>query len=162
MAEAHVLDEGLLARLRTSGEDITWAARLLAPWPHTSADDIWSAHHQLAHLIAVETENYHVRIRCILAEDVPVLVSWDTEHFNAGYTAEGDIDSLVSAFSAARTTTVALFEGLSSEQWARRAVWPDGTTIDLAWLAEKALWHTLDHTQQMVDLHQEFAPLQGQ
>ena len=161
MAESPVPDKGLLKRLRTSAEDIAWAARLLAPWPHATADDIWSAHHQLAHLVAVETENYHVRIRRILNEDVPVLQSWDTEQFTAGYSAEGDLAPLVSAFSAARTTTVALFEGLSRAQWARRAVWPDGTTIDLAWLAEKALWHTLDHTQQTVDLHQEFAPLQG-
>lgn len=161
MADPLTSAEGLLARLCTSGEDIGWAAGLLAPWPHATADDIWSAHHQLAHLVAVETENYHLRIRRILDEDVPVLERWDTEQFNAGYAAEGDLDSLVSAFCAARATTVALFEGLSPEQWARQGVWPDGTTIDLAWLAEKALWHTLDHTQQMVDLHQEFAPLQG-
>jgi len=162
MAQPHASLEGVLARLRTSGEDIGWAAGLLAPWPHSTADDIWSAHHQLAHLVAVETENYHVRIRRILTEDVPVLVSWDTEQFNAGYSPQGDLGSLVTAFSEARAATVRLFEGLSARGWARVGMWPDGTTIDLAWLAEKALWHTLDHSQQMVDLHQEFAPLQGQ
>ena len=159
LQERHVAslpDSGLMARLRTSGDDLAWAAGLLPEWPHQPVDEIWSAHMQLAHLVAVERENYHVRIQRMLAEDRPALVSWDGAAFEANYGAEGELTDLIAEFKRERATTVAFFEPLSVEQWARKAVWPDGTVIDLAWLAEKALWHTLDHMQQMVDLHQEF------
>jgi hypothetical protein len=151
----------LLARLKTSGDDIVWAASLLAEWPHEPVDDIWPAHQQVAHLLAVEVENYHVRIARILAEDCPELVSWDSEAFAASYRPEGDLAALAESFARERARTVAMFTAATPDQQSRSAIWPDGTLIDLTWLAEKALWHTLDHTQQLVDLHQEFAPLQG-
>ena len=57
-----------MARLRLSVKGIDWAASLVQPWQHETADNLWAAHHQVAHLLAVETENFQPRIRRILAE----------------------------------------------------------------------------------------------
>ena len=62
---------------------------------------------------------------------------------------------------AARTETYELFKAMDPAHWARQATWPDGRVIDLAWLAEKVLWHALDHFAFLLDLHGEFAPLQA-
>lgn len=161
MAESRIPDPTLMARLQLSVKGIDWAASLVKPWQHQTVDDLWSAHHQLKHLIAVETENFQPRIRRILNEDRPVLESWDTDAFNERYAKGGDIDDLAATFMAERATTVELFKALSPEHWKRTGVWPDGQEIDLAWLAEKALWHSLDHFAQLLDLHGEFERMQA-
>ena len=145
-----------MARLQLSVKGIDWAAGLVKPWPHEVVDDLWSAHHQLAHLIAVETENFQPRILRILGEDNPALESWDTEAFNARYSPEGDIEELAETFMAERAKTVEYFKALAPQQWRRTGIWPDGQEVDLAWLAEKVLWHALDHFALLLDLHGEF------
>lgn len=149
-------DPTLMARLQLSVKGVDWAASLVKPWQHQPADGLWSAHHQLAHLIAVETENFQPRIRRILAEDTPTFDVWDSEAFDARYTNERDVDDLAQQFMRERAATVELFSGLPEDGWSRTGIWPDGQLIDLAWLAEKALWHSLDHFAALLDLHGEF------
>jgi hypothetical protein len=151
----------LVERLLAGAEDIRWAASLVADHQHTTVEDLWAPHHQLAHLLAVETENFQPRIGRILAEDGPVLDRWETDAFNARYEPAGEITALAEQFRAERARTVGLFIGLSAEQWQRTGTWPDGAVIDLAWLAEKALWHSLDHFAQLLDMHGDFAKLQA-
>ena len=151
-----------MARLQLSVKGVDWAASLLQPWQHEGVEDLWPGHQQLAHLIAVETENFQPRIRRILAEEQPVLERWDTDAFNERYKPEGDIEELAERFMKERATTVQLFARLSAEQWQRTGVWPDGSVVDLAWLAEKALWHSLDHFAALLDLHGEFEKRQAQ
>ncbi len=161
MTAALVPDPGLMANLERSGTAIEWAVSLVRPWQHQTVDDLWAPHHQLAHLLAVETENFQPRIRRILAEDRPQLERWDTDAFNAAYEPSGDTAGLATQFLAERAKTVELVLGLTAEQWQRTGTWPDGTVIDLAWLAEKALWHSLDHLAQLLDMHGEFESLQA-
>lgn len=161
MAEQRIPDPTLMARLQLSVKGIDWAASLVQPWQHEEAEDIWSAHHQLAHLIAVETENFQPRIRRMLAEDKPVLESWDTEAFDERYRPDGDVNDLAERFMTERAKTVEMFKALTPEQWLRTGTWPDGQEVDLAWLAEKVLWHALDHFAQLLDLHGEFEKRQA-
>ncbi|MCC6958762.1 MAG: DinB family protein [Dehalococcoidia bacterium] len=161
MAEQRVPDPTLMARLQLSVKGIDWAASLVKPWQHEPIEDVWSAHQQLAHLIAVETENFQPRIQRILAEDRPVLQAWDTDAFSARYRRDGDIDQLAQRFMAERATTVELFKALSLDDWKRTGVWPDGREIDLAWLAEKVLWHALDHFAVLLDMHGELEKRQA-
>ena len=151
----------ILERLLVAAEDIRWAVSLVAAKQHTTVDDLWAPHHQLAHLLAVETENFQPRIKRIVAEDRPALERWDTDAFNQRYEPAGDIIVLAEQFVAERTNTVALFAALSPEQWRRTGTWPDGAVVDLAWLAEKALWHSLDHLAQLLDMHGDFEKLQA-
>ena len=161
VAEQRIPDPTLMARLQLSVKGVDWAASLVKPWQHEAIEDVWSAHHQVAHLIAVETENFQPRIRRILAEDRPELVSWDTEAFNERYRPDGDIDDLAERFMAERTKTVEMFKSLSPDQWLRTGIWPDSQEVDLAWLAEKVLWHALDHFAVLLDLHGEFEKRQA-
>jgi hypothetical protein len=150
-----------MARLQLSVKGIDWAASLVKPWQHEPIEDAWSPHQQLAHLIAVETENFQPRIRAILAEDTPLLERWDTEEFSTRYRPDGDIDELAGRFMAERAATVELFKALSEDQWGRTGTWPDGNVVDLAWLAEKVLWHALDHFAMLLDMHGEFEKRQA-
>lgn len=161
MPEPRIPDPTLMARLQLSVKGIDWAASLVRPWQHATVDDVWSPHHQLAHLIAVETENFQPRIRRIVTEDRPQLASWDTDAFNARYSPDGDIDELAERFMAERAATVELFKALTTDQWQRTGVWPDGNEVDLAWLAEKVLWHALDHFALLLDLHGQFEKRQA-
>ncbi|MGB4862474.1 MAG: DinB family protein [Tepidiformaceae bacterium] len=156
MADARIPDPTLMARLQLSVKGIDWAAGLVKPWQHDAIEDTWSPHHQLAHLIAVETENFQPRILRILNEDSPVLDPWDTDAFNARYAKSGDIEELAATFMAERAKTVEYFKALAPGQWLRTGMWPDGYEVDMAWLAEKVLWHALDHFAVLLDLHGEF------
>ena len=156
MADARIPDPTLMARLQLSVKGIDWAAGLVKPWQHDAIEDTWSPHHQLARLIAVETENFQPRILRILNEDSPVLDPWDTDAFNARYAKSGDIEELAATFMAERAKTVEYFKALAPGQWLRKGMWPDGYEVDMAWLAEKVLWHALDHFAVLLDLHGEF------
>lgn len=160
MPEPRIPDPTLMARLQLSVKGVDWAASLVRDHQHEVAEDQeWSPHQHLVHLLAVETENYHVRLHRMIEEERPQLVSWSP-------TAEAerdalDIEALAERFMAARATTYGFFKALAPEQWSRRAIWPDGTEVDLAWVAEKALWHALDHFAALLDMHQSFVPLQA-
>jgi hypothetical protein len=150
-----------MARLQLSVNGIDWAAGLVQRWQHEEVDDLWSAHHQVAHLVAVETENFQRRIHRILTEDRPKLDFWDTDAFNDRYLKDRDIAKLAETFVTERAKTVELFKTLAPVQWQRTGIWPDGNVVDLAWLAEKALWHSLDHMAALLDLHGEVERIQS-
>ena len=156
MTDPRLPDPALLTALRQSARDFGWAAALVAPWQHDIGESEWTPNEQVYHLLAVETGNYHVRIPRIINEDRPTLVSWDNDATLAAYDRSSDIQTLAAQFTAERGKTVAMFEALSPDQWARTAIWPDGTEVDLAWVAEKVLWHSLDHLALLLDCHQTF------
>lgn len=161
MAEQRAPDPTLMARLQLSVKGVDWAASLLRPWQHQSLEGEWTAHQVVFHLIANE-RIFQGRVAQALAEEGPAFVRWDSlADMQAGHRPEPDIDVLAAEFMALRTATYETFKSLSSEQWARTATWPDGRVIDLAWIAEKVLWHALDHFAGLLDLHGEFAPRQA-
>ena len=151
-----------MTRLQLSVTGVKWAVSRVHAWQHEPFEGGWSAHQNLVHLLAVEKANYHVRIARVLEENTPELVAWDNDAAMAAEGSEGsDIEALAERFMAARTTTFEMFKDLSPEQWRRTAVWPDGTVVDLSWIAEKVLWHALVHFATLLDIHQEFEPIQA-
>lgn len=155
-------DPTLMARLQLSVKGIDWAASLVAPYQHRQPDGEWSAHQHLAHLLAVERENYQPRIRRMAAESNPSLQSWESAgYMSERYRPDGDIESLAGELMREREATVGLLKALTKEDWCRTATWPDGKQVDLAWVAEKVLWHALDHFASLLDLHGEFESLQA-
>ncbi len=162
MTERRIPDPTLMARLQLSVKGVDWASSLVAPWQHQALDGEWSAHQHVFHLLAVETLNFQPRIERILSEDRPVLERFESQLFmETQYTPDDDIADLAERFMAARAETYERFKSLSPEQWKRTGTWPDGEVIDLAWLAEKALWHALDHFATLLDLHGKFQKLQA-
>ena len=162
MTERRIPDPTLMARLQLSVKGVDWASSLVAPWQHESVDGEWTAHQHVFHLLAVETLNFQPRLERILAEERPLLVRFDSQEFMATqYNTNDDIADLAERFMAARAETYERFKGLSADQWKRTGTWPDGNEVDLAWLAEKSLWHALDHFATLLDLHGEFQKLQA-
>lgn len=151
-------DPTLMARLQLSVKGVDWASGLVRPWQHRRpGDGGWTPHQHVGHLLAVEENVFHVRIPRMLVEDRPVFEAWDEgKHLSGEYRAEGDIEELAEAFMRAREKTVGFFKDLSPEQWTRVAVWPNGSEVDVAWVAERALAHALEHFVALLNLHQEF------
>ncbi|MEX0784673.1 MAG: DinB family protein [Dehalococcoidia bacterium] len=156
MPETRIPDPTLMARLQLSVTGIDWAASLVAPWQHESVEGEWPPNAQLWHLLAVERENFQPRIKAVLSEDRPALQRWDSEGRLADERPAVDIQEYAAQFMVEREKTVALLTGLTPEQWQRTGTWPDGNEVDLAWVAEKVLWHGLDHFALLLDLHQEY------
>lgn len=83
----------------------------------------FTAIEQICHVRDIEIHGYQQRIRRILDEDNPVLASLDGEALARENSYESsDQDAVLTTFRLARTKTVALIVGLTSEQLDRRAV----------------------------------------
>lgn len=156
--ERRIPDPTLMARLQLSVKGVDWAAGLVRRWQReTPPGGGWTPHQHVAHLLAAEQHVFHVRIPRILAEERPVFDNWDEEaHMARDYRPEGDIEELAEAFMKAREQTVGYFKELTPEQWTRTAVWPGAGEVDLAWVAERALAHALEHFVALLNLHQQF------
>ncbi len=162
MPEARIPDPTLMARLHLSVKGVDWAASLVKPYQHQAIEGEWTAHQQVFHLIATETLNFQPRIRRMVTEDRPAFASWDSEgYMRSHYDRSEKIEALAERFMVERGATVELFKGLAPEEWKRQGTWPDGRVVDLAWVAEKVLWHALDHFACLLDMHGEFEPLQA-
>jgi quinol monooxygenase YgiN len=160
MTQARIPDPTLMARLQLSVKGVDWAASLVAHRQHEQLEGEWSAHQHVYHLLGNEGV-FQERIRRIINEDRPVFERWDSQEHMRAHTPEPGIAALAERFMAERAATVELLKPLSADQWFRTGTWPDGRVIDLAWLAEKVLWHALDHFAFLLDLHGELEPLQA-
>jgi hypothetical protein len=152
-----------MARLQLSVKGVDWAASLVRQWQHEEpAPGEWTPHRHVFHLLATEQHVFQARVARALTEDGPVLEPWDAEaHQAASYDRAIDIEVLAEQFMVARGQTFETFRALEPHQWARTATWPDGRVVDVAWMAERALWHALDHFATLLNIHSRFAPQQG-
>ncbi|MGK2966137.1 MAG: DinB family protein [Tepidiformaceae bacterium] len=154
-------DPALMERLQFNINSFEWAAALLAGRQHEQPAGEWSAHQHVFHLLRNE-HVFHDRIREVLEADRPVFLSWDSEgYMREHYHRDDDITVLAARFTTARAETCEIFSALTPQQWQRTAVWPSGREIDLAWFAEKVLWHALEHLACLLDLHGDLEPLQA-
>lgn len=162
MAEHRVPDPTLMARLPLSVKGVEWAAERLAPWQFEQRDGEWSPHQHLFHLIATERQVYLPRLKEMLETEAPKFLFFDNPGFmKENYKREPSINDLAVQFVDARAETLDILKGVGVGDWSRRATWPDGREIDLAWFAEKILWHGLDHFATLLDIHGDVAPLQA-
>ena len=159
MSEKRIPDPTLMARLQLSAKGVDWAAALVMSRQHEQSAGAWSAHQHLAHLLMTECEVYQPRLERLLSEERPVLVWWDeNEHMrNSQFTAD-NIDVLAERFMAEREKTVQVLKSLTPDRWARTGIWPDGREVDVAWFAEKALSHGLEHLVALLQIHEELEP----
>ena len=161
MTERRIPDPTLMARLQLSVKGVDWAASLVAPWQHDQRHGQWSAHQHLFHLLAVETEVFQPRLQRMLAEQRPVFADWnENDHMRESYLPSDDLQTLAERVMAEREKTVEILKVLTPEQWSRTGRWPLGE-VDVAWVAEHALAHGLEHFVALLNLHQEFDHLQA-
>jgi hypothetical protein len=149
-----------MTRLRLSAAGVQWAAGLVAAGQHAPLRGGWTPHQQVFHLLATETELFAPRLHRLIVDDAPAFDNWDEHGYLATHHNTGDdITTLAARFVEVRAASVAALEALAPQQWRRTGTWPDGRTVDVAWVAMRALWHGLDHFTTLLDAHIEFTSL---
>ena len=127
-------------RLRDLFERMDPAKIRIKPNPSlfSPLEDVW-------HLYDIEREGYLVRIRRILTEESPVLENLDGDRM-AIERRYNDLEptAAIAGFSAARTESVTLLQGLQSEAWMRRAEF-ENRVIDLKTLIDMMVEHDQGH-----------------
>ncbi len=162
MSSERIPDPVLMARLQLSVKGVDWAASLVQHRQREAPAGGWAPHRHLAHLIATEQNVFQPRLRALLDQDHPQLDDWDGEaHLAAHYPSDEDIVDLADAFMAERGKTVEILKELGEDDWFRTGTWPDGRDVDVAWIAERALWHALDHFAALLKLHNDMEALQA-
>lgn len=147
------MNDETLAGLASMPDEFERAVRALPRgrlgWKPTSwggsPGETFSALEHACHLRDIETEGYQVRIRRLLDEREPSLVSLD------GYAmavekryADEDLDRVLPAFRDARRTTLEMLRGLGAEQLERT-----GDFAEYGRLTLRSLVHYLrSHDQQ--------------
>jgi hypothetical protein len=101
---------------------------------------------QICHVRDIELDGYHVRIQRTLNESHPTLASIDSETLakERSY-ATSNAAEVFATFRTARTKTVELISGLSSEQLARTAVFEGYGALSLRSLVHYLCSHDQQH-----------------
>jgi len=116
------------------------------------AGDTFSLREQACHLRDLEREGYLVRVRRILAEDVPALEGFDGDAVaKARDYPSQDAQAAAREFAAARAELLALLEPLDARQAAREATF-GGERITLAGLVAMIEEHDRGHRDEIAAL----------
>ncbi|MDZ7728572.1 MAG: DinB family protein [Dehalococcoidia bacterium] len=152
-------DPTLMARLQLSIKGVEWAAGLVQPYQYEiPPDGGWTAHRQIWHLVDAEQHRLRPRLQALLEQDNPELITIGHEE-GERYTTDEDITVLAQRMITERETTTEILKGLAEGDWSRKGLWADGRVVDVAWMAERCLWHGLDHFASLLRIHND---LEGQ
>lgn len=113
------------------------------------ADGSWSPR-QVVHHLADSEMTSAIRLRRLLAEEDPVVLGYDEEHWARALRYEArPIGPALDAFGAARATTLQLLELMTEEQWGRSGTHSESGAYDVErWLRIYA-GHAHDHAGQI-------------
>jgi hypothetical protein len=121
-----------------------------AHWAPPSWDGIpserFTAIEQICHIRDIEIDGYHLRLRRLLNEDGPALVSIDSYQVarHRKY-LDAPVKQIFSAFREARTVTVNLLESLTDNQWRRRGSFEGYGPVTVKGLAHYLCSHDQQH-----------------
>lgn len=119
-------------------------------WAPASWDGIpsetFTAVEQICHIRDIEIDGYHLRLRRLLAEEEPVLVSIDSYQVaqERAYPDAAAAD-IFAAFRQARHVTVGMLELLTESQWRRRGVFEGYGPVTVRGLAHYLCSHDQQH-----------------
>lgn len=101
---------------------------------------------QACHVRDIEVDGYHVRVRRMLQEERPDLVSIDGEALGRerNYAGE-DLAQVLRSFREARALTVVTLRGLSEAQWQRRGTFAEYGELTLLSLVNYLASHDQQH-----------------
>lgn len=128
-------------RLGSFPDRLATAARA-AP-PGRPAPDEWAPGEIVRHLIAVEEEVWHRRLRQLETEEHPHW-RWSEPGQWLG-TPGADLEALLGAFASVRSTTLALLDALGADGWARTGTHDTFGRLDVAGLMSVAADHDDEH-----------------
>jgi len=148
-------EPGLIDRLRDFPGHVAAFVQSVAPPQrhHRPAGDAFSLVEHLCHLRDLEREGYLLRIRRILAEDLPELSEIDGSILavERDYLAQ-DAGAALRAWQAARAQTVALLRDALPRHGQRKGIFGGFGVITLAALAESMAAHDAAHWQELQEL----------
>ncbi len=119
-------------------------------WAPASWDGIpsetFTAVEQICHIRDIEIDGYHLRLRRLLAEEEPILVSIDSYQLaqERAYPDAAAAD-ILAAFRQARRVTVGMLESLTESQWRRRGVFEGYGPVAVRGLAHYLCSHDQQH-----------------
>ncbi|WP_232697795.1 DinB family protein [Brevibacillus daliensis] len=120
------------------------------------APDKWSIHQIVIHVTDAEILSTH-RMRKVLAEEEPLLLSFDQEALadNLGY-ERLDREQHLLLFQMLRASMLPLLENLTPEQLERVGEYPDGARYTFKELLELRVQHVRDHLAQIERVRQAY------
>ena len=108
----------------------------------------WTAR-EIVHHLADSEMTSAIRLRRLLAEDRPLIVGYDQEEFARKLHYDRPIADSLDAFKAARTTSAAILDRMTEEEWAREGTHSEsGRYTVLQWLQIYAE-HAHNHAAQI-------------
>jgi hypothetical protein len=117
------------------------AARAASPEPPAPGE--WPPTDVVRHLIAVEEEVWHPRLRQLVAEDDPHWAWAEPDRWQG--TPDATLDELLAIHQALKSMTAAMLDDLGVDGWARTGAHATFGRLDAAGLMEKALDHDDEH-----------------
>jgi hypothetical protein len=108
----------------------------------------WGPNEIVRHLIAVEAEVWQARLARVAVEDDPHW-TW-TEPGQAPGFDDAGLESVLTAFAAARATTVATVRALDDAGWARHGTHATYGRLDVEGLIGLAIDHDRDHLGSII------------
>ena len=99
------------------------------------APDAWTAREVVHHLADSETTAY-IRLRKVLAEDVPTIHAYDETLFARMLHYDRPIEPSLAVLAAVRAASLQLLESLTPEQWSRKGTHTESGAYSVdGWLA---------------------------
>ena len=125
-----------------------------ANWAPASWEGIpsetFTAVEQVCHIRDIEIEGYHVRLRRLLAEDHPSLVSIDSYQVaKERRYPDAPAAQVFAAFRGARAETVRMLEALDDSQWSRGGVFEGYGPVTVKGLVHFLCSHDQQHLAGM-------------
>jgi hypothetical protein len=115
----------------------------------TPADEGWSLHHVIAHIVDVDQVIYTDRIHRILTEDRPFIRSIDPlERLTERALLDRDIGKLIDDLAARRPDEIAALRTLNAQQLGRTGDHDEAGEITVSDLIHQWAYHDLMHLKQ--------------
>ena len=116
------------------------------------APGVWSIHEHACHFAAVHPIMAQ-RLELMLAEEDPVIVSYDPERDEpAGALLRADLDAALRRFEQDRRELVARLQTLTPEQWQRTGRHEEYRSYSVFTMFRHLALHDLSHAYQIEDL----------
>jgi hypothetical protein len=115
---------------------------------HAGPDGGWTPRMVVHHLADSEATAY-IRLRRLIAEDAPLIVSYDEELFSRRLHYERPIVASLAVLEAVRAASLELLESLNADEWERAGTHSDSGVYSVETWLRTYVNHPRDHAAQI-------------
>lgn len=108
----------------------------------------WSAREVVHHLADSEMRSA-IRLRRLLAEDAPTILSYDEEEYARRLHYDRPVESSLELFRTVRESTAAILDRLGDDEWAREGTHTESGRYTVEGWLEIYARHAHDHAEQI-------------